>query len=80
MGLDWEKVEKSVNDLGTTITYQAKGTQLVVQSRKRKVPHTNRPGFWWHTSYFVLYNGNEMKEKQTLAEAKAYGETLVGRQ
>ena len=73
----WEKLETTVNREGTTITYRLNGTQLLVQSRKRHIPHSNRSGTWDHTSYFVLNNGVEVKELWRLQDAKAYAEKLA---
>ena len=68
----WEKIERTVNAEGTTITYRNIGTPFLIQSHKRHIPHTNRPGTWDHTSFFVLANGHEIKEFSTLKDAKAY--------
>lgn len=41
----WIKVNKNVNADGTTITYQHKDNPwLIIQSRKRHIPHANRSG------------------------------------
>lgn len=37
-----------------TITYEANGCPLIVQSRRRPIPHANGKGTWLHTSYWVL--------------------------
>lgn len=74
----WEKIGRNVNSEGTTITYRIPGTQMIVQSRKRHIPHANgRSGTWDHTSYFVLYRGEEIIEKMSLAAAKAHAETML---
>ena len=73
----WVKIGKAIDDQGTTITYQAEGTNLTVESRKRQIPHANRGGTWEHTSYFVLKAGEEIQEKQSLAAAKEYAEELI---
>ena len=77
--LKWEKVERTVNAEGTTITYRAAGTNLIVQSRKRQIPHSNRGGTWEHTSYFVLDDGKEVAEKWRLSEAQKYAEALAAK-
>lgn len=73
----WVKIGKAIDDQGTTITYQAEGTNLTVESRKRNIPHANGRGTWEHTSYFVLEDGKEIKEKHSLAAAKEYAEELI---
>ena len=73
----WEKIDKSVNSEGTTITYRGVGTQLLIQSRKRHVPHANREGTWEHTTYVVLDNGKEVVTKYRMMDAKQYAEGLI---
>jgi hypothetical protein len=68
---------RTVSSERTTIEYAGLGTSLTIESRKRKIPHANGSGFWWHTSYFVLNNGDEIKEKYSLRDAKEYAETLL---
>ena len=70
----WEKIDRTVNREGTTITYRLKGTEILVQSRKRHIPHANGSGTWDHTSYFVLDHGEEIAEKWRLEDAKKYAE------
>lgn len=79
MPIQWKKVEKTVNREGTTITYQdTKNPWLIIQSRKRHIPHANGSGTWDHTTYFVLENGNELKECYSLRDAKEYAEETYG--
>ena len=70
----WEKIGRTVNRDGTTITYRLQGTEILVQSRKRHIPHANGGGTWDHTSYFVLDHGEEIAEKWRLEDAKKYAE------
>ena len=72
----WIKTGKSVSAQGTTITYRLEGTPYTVESRKRHIPHANRPGTWDHTSYFVLKDGVEVAEKHALGYAKEFAEML----
>ena len=76
---EWEKIDRNVNDEGTTITYRAKeDRRFIVQSRKRHIPHANgRSGTWDHTSYFVIFNGKEVIERYSLKDAKEYAEGLI---
>lgn len=79
MAIEWKKVEKTINREGTTITYQdAKNPWLIIQSRKRHIPHANGIGTWDHTTYWVLENGNELKECYSLKDAKEYAEGIYG--
>lgn len=73
----WIRTSKSVSKDCTTITYTLNGTDLKVESRKKKIPHANRNGAWDHTTYFVLQSGKEIKELWTLKAAKEYAEGRV---
>lgn len=73
----WKKIDRNENSEGITITYRLEGTQILIQSRLRHIPHANGSGTWDHTSYFVLDNGKEVKESWRLSEAKAYAENLA---
>ncbi len=75
--MKWEKIDKTVNREGTTITYAAEGTNrlLLIQSRLRHIPHANGIGTWDHTTYHVIANGQEApKYWQTLKGAKEEAE------
>lgn len=76
MKLKWIKISKAVSAEGTTIAYAAVGTPLTIESRKRHIPHANNQGTWDHTAYFVIKDGEEVMEKQHLADAKQYAEEL----
>jgi uncharacterized protein YabE (DUF348 family) len=68
-------IEKTVDENGTTITYQhVRKPWLTIESRKRHIPHSGRPGTWDHTTYFVLVNGHDVSEHQVLKDAKKYAE------
>lgn len=79
MSTIWDKIGRNVNAEGTTTTYQLRGTQMIVQSRKRHIPRANRGGTWDHTSFFVLDNGVEVAEKWRLQDAKEYAERRAAR-
>jgi len=72
--ITWKKIDKSENREGTTITYRGLGTDLIIQSRKRHIPHANGVGTWDHTTYFVLKDGKEVKELYSLRDAKDFAE------
>lgn len=76
--LNWIKTGKTVNADGTTITYSAEGCDWIIESRKRHIPHSGRSGTWDHTTYWVLENGNELKECYSLKDAKEYAEGIYG--
>ena len=73
----WEKTGKTVGSEGTTVTYTAKeNPEVRIESRKRKIPHNARPGFWWHTTYVVTVHGEDEAEKYTLRDAKEWADRL----
>ena len=77
--MTWRKIDRNENAEGTTITYRLTESKapILVQSRMRHIPHASRTGTWDHTTYFVLYEGRELKECYSLKDAKAYAEGLV---
>lgn len=72
MEIKWIKIGKTVSAEGTTIIYKGADTSLTIESRKRHIPHASRGGTWDHTTYMVLDNGKEIKERYSLADAKDY--------
>lgn len=72
---------RRVDPDGETIVYNgcdANGfTGIKIESRKRHIQHANRGGTWDHTTYFVIKDGQEIKEKYTLKDAKQYAEDLL---
>ena len=77
--IEWIKAEKTVNSEGTTITYQDKKNRLlVIQSRKRHIPHANGIGTWDCTTYHIIANGKEVKKTMSLRDAKEYAEEVYG--
>lgn len=72
----WKRTGKIVNKDGTVIRYE-NGGLYAIESRLVHVPHANGyPGTWDHTSYFVVQDGQDLKECSTLKDAKAYAEEL----
>lgn len=64
-------------DGSKTITYTAReNRRITIESRKRPIPHASGIGSWMHTSYFVLVDGSEIKEKFTLRDAQALAEKI----
>lgn len=76
--IKWVKMGTTVNSEGRTTTYEAENTSLTIESRMRHIPHANGVGTWDHTSYFVLKDGQELVEKQSLKDAKKYAEEHYG--
>lgn len=73
----WSKISRNVNAEGeVTITYQGAGTDLLIQSRKRNIPHANREGFWQHTTYVVMRHGDDLHAFVTLEDAKKFAEEV----
>lgn len=73
----WERRSKTVDQEGTTIVYGCHRAELTIESRKRHIRHANGTGTWDHTSYFVVLNGEDLKERYSLADAKAWAEDYV---
>ena len=72
----WKKYGKMIRHDETVIYYE-NGGPYTIESRKRKIPHANGyPGTWDHTSYFVVRDGQDLKECSTLKDAKEYVKKL----
>ena len=75
----WEKVavQKGM-DGARTITYQAKDCRFEIESRRRKIPHANGEGYWYHTSYFLIdVNTGFEREFMRLDAAKKAAEEML---
>ena len=71
--MTWAKTGCVISQDGTTITYtDLRETGLTIESRKRHIPHANGSGTWDHTSYWILRDGEELKECYTLKAAKEW--------
>lgn len=71
--MTWAKTGRVISQAGTTITYtDMRETGLTIESRKRHIPHANGSGTWDHTSYWVLRDGEELKDCYTLKAAKEW--------
>lgn len=71
--MTWAKTGHVISQDGTTVTYtDLRETGLTIESRKRHIPHTNGSGTWDHTSYWVLRDGEDLKECYTLKAAKEW--------
>lgn len=75
---NWAKTRRTVEPEGTTVTYtDLRESELTIESRKRHIPHANRSGTWDHTSYWVLRDGEELKECHTLTAAKEWADRYI---
>jgi len=73
--LKWEKAVHTIHSDGSAeLRYIADGTDCKIESRKRAIPHANRSGYWWHTTYFVIRPDGTEKEYWTLKSAKEAAE------
>ena len=72
---NWTQVAKIVtNDGSTTIYGTADLPGITIESRKRAVPHANRPGSWDYTDFHVMNGDQEMAVKNALKDAKVWAE------
>lgn len=78
--MTWQKIRRETGKEGTTIVYRGykneQPTNYAIESRKRHILHADGRGTWDHTTYMVLFNGNEIREFQSMRRAKAYAEEL----
>lgn len=78
--MHWAKTGRTVSQDGTTIIYTDMWeTGLTIESRKRHIPHANGSGTWDHTSYWVLRDGEELIELQTLTAARDWADRYAYR-
>lgn len=79
MSIYWIKQSRTVSKEGTTIRYIAdENPSIAIESRKRHIPHADRSGTWDHTTYMVMKDGKDIKERYSLADAKEYAEKMFG--
>lgn len=76
MSIKWKKTGKTVTAEGRTITYTGEGTPLTIESRLQHKPNYSG-GTWDYTSFMVLDNGREIKERWSLSDAKEYAEAYL---
>lgn len=77
MAAQWTKIGKVTFAGETTITYKLEGTDFIVESRKRQIPHASRPGTWELTTFFVKRGREELIERRSLADAKRFAEVAA---
>lgn len=76
--MNWDKIGTKIYANGErTVTYQF--LSMMIESRRRIVPHANRPGGWLNTTYFLIWPDGYEEEYHTLREAKEAGEKELER-
>jgi hypothetical protein len=76
--IKWTKGGKLIRQDMTINIYYYGETGYTVESRKKQIPHANgRAGTWEHTTYFVVKDGEDVKEFWTLKDAQAYVTNVV---
>lgn len=76
--IKWTKGGKLIRQDMTINIYYYGETGYTVESRKKQIPHANgRAGTWEHTTYFVVKDGEDVKEFWTLKDAQAYVMNVV---
>ena len=69
--MKWHKTGRAVKSNGeTTVFYESDDGMFRIESRKRAIPHANRSGYWFHTSYFLIDQEGDEKEYYSLSDAK----------
>lgn len=77
--MEWYIANKTVGDDGSqTIRYELSGSGYAVESRKRAIPHSNRGGVWFHTTYYLIYPDGQEKQFWVLSLAKKTAEAIAG--
>lgn len=72
--MKWYRTGRTVKGNGESITFYKSDSGHEIESRKKAIPHAGgRPGYWMHTTYFLIYHGEE-KEYYSLADAKQAAE------
>ena len=66
----WERYGTTIKGDEKTIFYRSIPAGLRIESRRRRVPHNARPGYWLHTTYFLISPDGTEKEYYSLRDAK----------
>lgn len=79
MAMMWQRIGRTVEGNGatTTIYRSLHDHRFTIESRKRPIAHASGSGFWLHTSYFVLFDGNDVKERYSLKDAKKWADDMA---
>ena len=69
----WQKSGKIIRHDVTVIFYECANVPYTIESRKKQIPHANGyPGTWEYTSYFVVKDGEDVKECYRLKDAQDF--------
>ena len=77
--MKWIRTGRTVGPEGTTIIYEGHRAGIRIESRKRHIPHANGIGTFDHTTYFVMVDGKDLKERYTLKAAKEWVEDWMAK-
>ena len=76
--MKWIKTGRSIHADGSAETrYETTGTDFMIESRKRPIPHANGIGSWMFTSYHLIFPDGHEKMFHRLMDAKAAAEKAV---
>ena len=76
--MNWIKTSRTVHADGSAETrYEAGGTDFVIESRKRPIPHANGVGSWMYTSFFLIFPDGHEKKYNRLSDAKEAAESFM---
>lgn len=71
MSKTWKQIGKTIKVNGEkTIVYELDTDLPRIESRTESIPHSNRSGVWFHTSYFAIEKDGTEKEYYRLQDAK----------
>ena len=75
---NWKQTGKTIKSTGEkTITYEKPGNPNKIESRKERIPHANRIGFWFRTSYWLISQDGSEKEYWKRIDAEKAAEEGV---
>ena len=75
---NWKQTGKTIKSTGEkTITYEKPGNPNKIESRKERIPHANRIGFWFRTSYWLISQDGSEKEYWKRIDAEKAAEKGV---
>lgn len=76
--MQWVKVWHGQKNGMRTIRYTADDSRFEIESRRRRIPHANGEGYWYHTSYFLIdVNTGFEREYMRLDAAKKAAEEML---
>lgn len=75
--MKWVKTATIIRPSGAkTIGYRSTGSRCMIESRREAIPHANRSGVWFRTTYFLIRPDGTEKEFYKLTDAKAAAEKV----